>query len=54
MTSDIYMERVSIKDNFDDKIKAIARLQASRTIPRRLISVVSIKSELLLVFEVVD
>lgn len=54
MTSDIYLERVSIKEDFEEKIKAIAKLQASRNVPRRLISVVPIKSELILIFEVVD
>ena len=53
MKSDLYFERVEIKEDFEDNIKTIAKLQASRDNPRKLVSVIRYDEELVLIFELV-
>jgi hypothetical protein len=53
MKSDIYIVKVEVKPGFEDEIKQIATIQASREEPRKLVSTVVVKDFVILFFELV-
>ena len=53
MKSDIYIVRVEMKNEFEKEISEIAKLQASRDNPRKLVSSFVVNKEVVLIFELV-
>lgn len=54
MKSDLYLEAVKLVPGFNDTIIEIAKLQASRDNPRRLVSMTYLEETILLAFELID
>ena len=53
MESDTYIVKVAMKPGFEEEIKSIAKLQAAKDKPRKLISAMYIIDSIVLVFELV-
>lgn len=53
MESDVYIVKVDLYEGFEAEVSAIAKVQAARDNPRKLVSVFVLIDQLVLVFELV-
>jgi hypothetical protein len=53
MSSDILIVKVELKDGWNQEVISIAKIQAARDQPRRLVSTMFIENTIILVFEII-